>query len=169
MPIRWCVFPKSMKATSGMLAIVLSFEQRESNLSSLDNDLSSDQVLSLVADDLAAQGFQVERSKSASDKVKIPVLYGEWNRVEKAFEADAFLSSEGLVVEIEAGRGVVNHQFLKDLFEACMMQEARHLAICIRQAYRGAKDYETVVKFFETLYASDRLRLPLASILILGY
>ena len=31
------------------------------------------------------------------------------------------------------------------------------------------KDFETVVKFFETLYVSDRMNLPLKSILVIGY
>jgi hypothetical protein len=40
------------------------------------------------------------------------------------------------VLEVEAGRGVVNHQFLKDLFQACMMYEVNYLAIAIRRCIR---------------------------------
>lgn len=76
-------------------------------------------------------------------------------------------------MEVEAGRGVVNNQFLKDLFQACMMDEVDYLAIAVRNVYTAAgvsnADFERVVTFFDTLFASNRMRLPLKGILILGY
>lgn len=90
-----------------------------------------------------------------------------------AFEADAHHSGERFVVEVEAGRAVVNNQFLKDLFQACMMDEVNYLGIAVRNCYEAAgiknPDFERVVTFFDTLYASDRVKLPLKGILILGY
>jgi hypothetical protein len=74
-----------------------------------------------------------------------------------------------IVLEVEAGRGVTNYQFLKDLFQACVMQDVDYLAIAVRQDYRGSKDYEKVVTFIETIFASDRLKLPLNAVLIIGY
>ena len=72
-----------------------------------------------------------------------------------------------------ADQGVVNNQFLKDLFQACMMNEVHHLAIAVRNLYQGggrnSRDFERVVTFFDTLFASNRLDLPLAGILIIGY
>ncbi|WP_336774145.1 hypothetical protein [Paenibacillus sp. MMO-58] len=38
-----------------------------------------------------------------------------------AFEADAYNKEFETVLEIEAGRAATNYQFLKDLFQACMM------------------------------------------------
>jgi hypothetical protein len=70
---------------------------------------------------------------------------------------------------VEAGRGVTNYQFLKDLFQACMMHEVSYLAIAVRNKYRNSHDYEKVQTFFETLYASQRLTLPLKGRLIIGY
>lgn len=81
--------------------------------------------------------------------------------------------AEGFVVEIEAGRATINNQFLKDLFQACMMDEVTQLAIAVRNIYQAAgannNDFERVVTFFDTLYASDRLKLPLKGILVVGY
>ena len=37
------------------------------------------------------------------------------------------------------------------------------------RGYRESKDFERVMKFFDTLNASNRLSLPLKGILILGY
>jgi hypothetical protein len=58
---------------------------------------------------------------------------------------------------------------MKDLFQACMMQDALHLVIAVRQNYRGANDYEKVKVLVDTLYSSQRLILPLKSVTILGY
>ena len=35
--------------------------------------------------------------------------------------------------------------------------------------YRSGDDFEAVYKFFDTLYASHRVQLPLESILLIGY
>ena len=40
-----------------------------------------------------------------------------------------------------------------------MMYEVNYLAIAIRKVYKGARDFETVCRFFDTLYASNRLKL----------
>ena len=73
------------------------------------------------------------------------------------------------MLEVEAGRAVVNNQFLKDLFQACMMHDVSHLAIAVRNVYRSSNDFERLMKFFDTLYASNRLQLPLKGILVIGY
>lgn len=77
------------------------------------------------------------------------------------------------MVEVEAGRGVINNQFLKDLFQACMMDDVDYLAIAVRNKYIAAgirnPDFDRVVIFFDTLYASNRMVLPLKGVLVLGY
>lgn len=42
----------------------------------------------------------------------------------------------GIVIEVEAGRAVDNNQFLKDLFQACMMDGISFLVIAVRNYYR---------------------------------
>ena len=87
----------------------------------------------------------------------------------KHFCADAFNPEHGIVVEIEAGRALSNNQFLKDLFEACMMAEVRILCIAVRKVYNGQRDFDCIATFLDTLYASNRLKLPLEGILLVGY
>jgi hypothetical protein len=111
----------------------------------------------------------VETGKKRDMKICVPVLFGKNGRVEKSFDADAYHAEQGFVVEVEAGRGVVNNQFLKDFFQACMMHDVWYLGIAIRNVYRGSRNYERVISFFDTLYASRRLSLPLKGVLILGY
>ena len=86
---------------------------------------------------------------------------------------DTYHNETKTIIEIEAGRGVANNQFLKDLFEACVILDIDVLVIAVLNEYHVGdvtnKDFETVVKFFETLYVSDRMNLPLKSILVIGY
>ena len=89
--------------------------------------------------------------------------------VKKKFEVDAYHEKKGIVIEVEAGRAVHNYQFLKDLFEACMMPDAKYLVIAVRNDYKGQNDFKIVNTFMETLQASDRLVIPLKGILIIGY
>jgi len=126
-------------------------------------------VLEAFRKHLVGIGFEVEAGKSRDEKVCVPVLFGRDGAAEKSFDADAYHRAGGFVLEVEAGRGVVNNQFLKDLFQACMMHEVKYLAIAIRKVYRGDKNFETVCRFFDTLYASNRLTLPLEGILVIGY
>ena len=73
------------------------------------------------------------------------------------------------LLEVEAGRAVVNNQFLKDLFQACMMHEVYYVGIAVRNVHKGENDFKKVARFLEILYASDRLKLPLNGILLIGY
>jgi hypothetical protein len=155
------------------LTVVRAFEAAYPSITSDQHKLPSNEVLTHVAPHLAGAGFTVETGKKKSEKVYVPVLYGNNGKVAKAFEADAHHVPGRFVVEVEAGRGVINNQFLKDFFQACMMDEIEYLAIAVRNIYEGGglknADFDTVVKFFDTLYASRRLDLPLSGVLIVGY
>ena len=93
--------------------------------------------------------------------------------MEKSFDVDAWHKQERFVLEIEAGRATINNQFLKDLFEACLMHDVDYFCVAVRNTYRAAniknRDFETVRTYFETVYASRRLQLPLKGVMILGY
>ena len=167
--IQWIVYPKSSKPTDFVLSVVQAFEKVANEIDSEQYDLSSNDVLRVAAPCLTALGFAVEQGKKTDDKIPIPVLFGMGGKVEKSFDADAYHAGERFVLEVEAGRAVANNQFLKDLFQACMMHDVDYLAVAVRNTYRESKDFERVMKFFDTLYASNRLSLPLKGILILGY
>jgi hypothetical protein len=167
--IQWMFFPKSTRPTPVALSVVKAFEAIAPLIDSETHELPSNEVLSLSAPHLAAAGFVVEMGKKAEHKISVPVLFGLNGQLEKSFDADAFHKEAGFVVEVEAGRGVVNNQFLKDLFQACMMNDVFYLAIAVRNGYKGNRDFEIVCRFMDTLYASQRLQLPLRGILVLGY
>ena len=171
--IEWAYYPKSAEASGLARDVVKVFEGVEKGISSPTNTLNSNDVLAKVRPGLEALGFKVERGKKRDEKLTVPVLFGRNGRVEKYFDADAFHAAEGFVLEVEAGRAVSNNQFLKDLFQASLMVDVNYLAIAVRRVYEAGnatgKDFETVVTFFETLHASNRIRLPLRGVLIIGY
>ena len=168
--ILWQNFPKHSPCTPFLESVVSCFEDISDDIASHKNvGQVSNEVLSKVRYGLETLGFNVETGKTAEAKIKIPVLYGANGKVEKSFDADAYHSLEKVVIEVEAGRGVTNYQFLKDLFQACVMQDVEYAVIAVRQDYRGSDDYNKVITFIETIYASNRLVLPLKGLLIIGY
>jgi hypothetical protein len=129
----------------------------------------SNQVLAKVAPTLIDLGFEVETGKKTDNKIFVPVLFGEDGVVQKRFDADAWHRGWRIVLEVEAGRALLNNQFLKDLFQASMMVEIDYCVIAVRNLYRSNNDFRSISTFLETLYTSSRLQLPLKGVLIIGY
>ncbi len=167
--INWQYFPKCDATPDNVLALVEIFKKHFAEINSQEKRLSSNDVLLVLKQDLTEAHFIVEKGKKLEDKIRVPVLFGRNGQLEKSFQVDAFHKETGMVLEVEAGRAVANYQFLKDLFEACMMHDANYLAIGVRNTYLQKPDFETVVTYFDTLYASGRLTLPLKGVLVIGY
>jgi hypothetical protein len=165
----WQYYPKSNAVPEHLYKMVSVFKQNEEYIDSSKHKHNSNAVLSYLKNNLQSIGFTVEKGKKAEERIKIPVLFGRKGQLEKYFEVDAFQKETGTVLEVEAGRAVDNNQFLKDLFEACVMQKVDYLAIAVRMTYRRQSDFGTVITYFDALYASDRLNLPLKGVLIIGY
>ena len=170
MPVNFNLFPRYRAVDGWQQSTIKAFEVPSIDTSS--GNMSSNAVLNSVAPGLEQAGYQVEKSKS---EIKIPVLYGLNGAIEKYFEADAYHPEEKAVLEVEAGRAVPNNAVLKDLFEACVMQEVDHLVIAACNQYQPKSfpnpdpHFHKVSIWMETLFSSSRLRLPLRSVLIIGY
>ena len=167
--INFQFYPKNKQITHDLKSVVDVFKATVTKFESPKFTLESNEVLNHVANDLKNIGYRVETSKKSSDKILVPVLYGLNGQMEQRFDADAYNEEKGIVVEVEAGRAVTNYQFLKDLFEACVMSDVNYLVIAVRNKYRNSLDFKKVITFFNTLYASNRLQLPLKGVLIIGY
>ena len=168
--INWVYFPKSSPPPEFGILIVAVFEEVADAIdSSTRAGQNSDTVMAQLRPGLEKLGFRVEKGKSIEDKIIVPVLFGRKGKVLKCFNADAHAVSHGWVLEVEAGRAVDNNQFLKDIFQACMMHDVLHLAVAVRNTYRNSDDFSKVENFLETLYVSGRLQLPLKGILLIGY
>ena len=173
MTIQWNHWPRSAHAPELCRRVAEAFVAADATICSPEHELPSNKVLAELTPELKDLGFRVEIGKSKSDKVFVPVLYSLNGEVAKHFDADAYHESAKMVLEVEAGRAVSNNQFLKDLFQACMMNEVEQLVIAVRNVYTGGgrrnNDFDTVSNFFDTLYASQGLELPLRGVTVIGY
>jgi hypothetical protein len=116
--INWNYFPRSNVCPSKLMEVIDAFRSIEDLIASEENEKQeSNEVLEKVANNLLNLGFDVETGKKNSEKIFVPVLFGQNGKVEKRFEADAWHRAHGIVLEVEAGRAYVNNQFLKDLFK----------------------------------------------------
>jgi hypothetical protein len=167
--IQYQFFPRSQGITPQIKAIIDCFELASPKIDSKKHNLKSNEVLNELAESLRKINFRVETSKAKDDKIDVPVLFGFNNQIDKSFNADALSEDGKIVIEVEAGRATENNQFLKDIFQGCMMFEVEYLVIAVRNIYRTHKDFEIVYTFLETLFISNRLHLPLKGILLIGY
>lgn len=174
--INFQYFPRSRGVDKELQSIIDVFKHVD-EAKDANAHLASNDMLALVRPELETLGFLVEKGKGKDDKIPVPVLFGENNEVDKSFFADAQSADGRKVLEVEAGRAVFNNQFLKDIFQACMMHEVEILVIAVLNEYhfnvKGKEhvsyDFQTIKTFLETMYISNRLHLPLKGILIIGY
>lgn len=174
--INYQFFPRSRGVTTEIQQIIDCFktvdDERDNKLHLVSNDM-----LALLRPHLESVGFRVEQGKKKEEKIDVPVLFGENNVIDKSFYADALSADGHIVIEVEAGRAVYNNQFLKDIFQACMMYEVEYLVIAVLNEYSSLsngnpvihRDYQIIKTFLETLYINGRLQLPLKGILLVGY
>ena len=167
--IKYQFFPRSMGITPHIADAIRCFKSIEPLIDSENSDLKSNEVLRLLQPHLEKIGYKVEAGKGKDEKIDVPVLFGANNTVDKCFYADALSGDGKIVIEVEAGRATENNQFLKDIFQACMMFEVEYLILAVRNVYRTHFDYDRIHAFLETLYISGRLKLPLKGILLIGY
>lgn len=167
--IQYQFFPRSQGITAEIKEVIDCFVSVSEDIDSYTHNLKSNDVLKLLHQPLTSIGYLVENSKAKDDKIDVPVLFGLGNQIDKSYNADALSSDRRIVIEVEAGRATENNQYMKDIFQACMMFEVEYLIVAVRNTYRGHQDFNIVYTFLETLYISSRLHLPLQGILLLGY
>ena len=63
----------------------------------------------------------------------------------------------------------MNYQFLKDIFQASMMMETDYIILAVRNLYLGKNDYEKIQKFIEVIYLTNKIKLDLKGIILVGY
>ena len=169
-------FPVNKKTPEHLVSVIKVFNEYEDKINSHKHKLDSNTVLEILRKNLEGVGFRIETGKKKNEKIKIPVLFGENGRIIKSFDVDGYHEEFKTVLEVEAGRGVTNYQFLKDFFSACIMVNIDYCIIAIRDIYTTgkntkstSKDFEKVKDFFDSMYASGRMNIPLKGLLIVGY
>ncbi len=171
--MQWQFFPRTSPTPKFLHETLRVFEEAHPDISSADRDnddrMSSNDVLARLRHGLVELGYLVEVGKKSQDKIKVPVLFGSEGKVDKAFEADGWNKETKTVIEVEAGRARVNNQFLKDIFQASVMDEVEYLVIAVRSVYRGTRDFDEISKWLEIIYLTNRIDLDLKGILLVGY
>ena len=167
--LKYQLFPRSVGLTQELGQVVKCFEAVYDSIKSPENTLTSDGVLRILRPHLQAINFVVEAGKHKGEKIPVPVLFGLNNKIDRSFSADGLSGDGRIVLEVEAGRAVINFQFLKDIFQASMMHGVEYLALAVRNDYLKNNDFQKVHSFLETLYISGRLILPLKGIILIGY
>ena len=164
--INYQYFPQNRVLPEHLRQVVDIFLRQAAKINSEQTRLKSNEVLDVVAPFLKDLGYKTE---PIDGTIEVPVLFGRNGTIEKYFAADGYDPNTKTVIEIEAGRAYTNNQFLKDFFQACMMNEADYLVIAVRNTYRNNPDFDKIFQFFETMFLSERLKLPLSGILLIGY
>lgn len=167
--INWMYYPQYTAVDDKSDKIVQVFKDIADEIDSEVFTYPSNEVLFKLQTGLEYLGFDVEKGKKNSEKIHVPVLFGKNGEPQLAFDADAYDKDCRYVIEVEAGRAVVNYQFLKDFFEACTMVGVEYLCIAVRNVYKNRNDFEKVCSFFDAMYVSNRIQIPLKGLLIIGY
>ncbi len=176
----WMYYPNNVRPPSWVTGFLAAVEDAEADINTgVPRDgLTSDKVLLRLAPALVALGYGVESSKSATGKVRRPVLYGENGVPTVTYEVDAAHDDLGIVVEVEAGRGARGNAAYRDLIRASLILHAEFLVLLMPITYRigvgtaratSVPAYRDARDMLEAVYASRRLPLPFTGVLLIGY
>lgn len=82
--IRYQYFPRSRGITTEIKQVIDCFTNSEDKICSANNNLSSNDVLEVIRDDLQNIGFKIETGKTKAGKIHVPVLFGLDNTIDKS-------------------------------------------------------------------------------------
>jgi hypothetical protein len=141
------------------------------------DELTSDKVLALLRPGLVGLGYEVEAGKTAAQKIRRPVLFGDRGIERVAYEVDAVHDELGIVVEVEAGRGARGNAIYRVLIRTSLIVGARFLVLGVMTEYRHnqsgkvvkVQSYREARDQLDAIFASGRLQLPFEGVLLFGY
>lgn len=174
---RWKCYPLNSTPPEWVYDVVNVVNQQELNISTMDahTGFGSDQVLAFLRPGLERLGFEVEGGKTAKDKVRRTVLYGENGSPEVNYDIDAFNDYIGAALEVEAGRGAANNADYRDIVRTSLILDAKYLILMQPFAYRSnptavpIPGYANTRAQLDAIYQSRRLQLPFEGVLLIGY
>ena len=176
--VRFMSFPKTEPPPSfaSDLAKVFSNHEKEVGTRLLKKGLTSNEVLTVIRDDLEALGFQVESGKQKEDKIQRPVFFGEGGEPTLRYEIDAYHPEWRCGLEVEAGRAWMGNAIYRDLVQGLVMVQVDILVLAVPNAYKYksggrdvvSSDYDNTISVAETLYGHTRVRLPY-TLVVIGY
>ena len=171
----WAFFPRHLAPPFWISEFNETIKQSRSLIeSSLHERFDSDEVLQVLRAPLVEQGWLIEAGKKAADKISRPVLYGDRGVTKVNYEIDGWHPDHKAVLEIESGRGWQGNAFYRDLVRTSLVQDTEYLVIGLRLSYsyasvKNQNDYQKALDQMDAIFASGRLQLPFAGILIFGW
>jgi hypothetical protein len=87
--IQFQFFPRSVGLTQPIAEVVECFHTVAKDIASPENNLSSDGVLRVIRPHLEKLGYRVEGGKNRDQKIKVPVLFGLNNTIDKFYDIGA--------------------------------------------------------------------------------
>ena len=134
----WDHFPRNMRPPEWVEPLVGHMHAAEGRISTVEQKtgLHSDHVLRELAPCLKELGYNIEASRSASDRIRCPVLFGSNGHAEVSYDIDASHDEYGIVVEVEAGRAASNNATYRDIIRASLILDAWFLLLLLPVAYR---------------------------------
>ena len=176
--MRFSTFPRTQQPPGFVESVVATFKEHAAEIGTLDRQkgLISDEVLAVLRPDLVDLGFEVEASRRGADKIRRPVFFGENAEPELQYEVDAWHPEWLAGLEIEAGRALMGNAVYRDLIQALVMVDMRHLILAVPEIYRYkssgrdsmSRDYDKTVAVAQALYAHSRVEFPF-SLCVIGY
>lgn len=176
--VRFISFPRSEPPPHFADKVAGVFRKHEAEIGTkqLKKGLTSNQVLTVIRDDLLALGFDVETGKQREAKIQRPVFFGEDGKPTLKYEIDAYHPEWRCGLEVEAGRAWMGNAIYRDLIQGFVMVQVDHLIVTVPNAYKYqssgrltiSSDYDNTLSVVETLYSHSRVRFPYGLILI-GY
>ena len=170
----WKFYPARSPEPDWAAGVVKVFSTARSTIDSVKrHGVSSNAALAAVRPGLTKLGFTIETGKTGAQKITRPVLFGEQGKPIVSYDVDGFHPDHRVVLEVEAGRGAANNADYRDLVRASLMVDADYLIMAMMLEYRTGKtvmrSYEQTRNRLDAIYASDRLKLPLKGLLLVGY
>ncbi len=177
-PIRYIYYPRTEPPPDFVNSIAEVFRKYESEIGTqhLSKGLTSDEVLSVMRDDLKTIGFEVEESKKSKDKIDRPVFFGENGEPTLKYEVDAYHIEWRCGLEIEAGQALMGNALYRDLVQALVMVQVEVLILAVPNSYKyksGGRltishDYDKAISIADTLFSHSRFHFPY-KLVVIGY
>lgn len=174
----WFYFPSRERPPAWVRELITVVARAADSIDSgAISGLTSDRVLASLRPGLDVLGYRVETGKLRSERIALPVLFGERGCERVRYEVDAFHEDLGVIVEVEAGRGARGNAVYRDLIRTSLLVDARFLALGVMRQYRHKSNgrevvvssYQEAKDQLDAIYASQRLMLPFEGVLLFGY
>ena len=176
--IRFSCFPRTIPPPNFANKLTDIFKLHETDISTvnLQKGLTSNDVLTILREDLISIGFQVEAGKLKTDKIQRPVFFGENGEPTLRYEIDAYNPEWKCGLEVEAGRAWMGNAIYRDLIQGLVMVEVDFLTLAVPNSYKYqsggrliiSSDYKNTINVADTLFGHTRVKLPY-HLIVIGY